>query len=93
MTLPAVWYLDREDNQVFVAISSALLGTSSTSNAGSAINKLGIVKDIKPGVSKGKQVVQVRLNINSVYYRVKLNMTRASISMFCLLYVSLCMPV
>ena len=55
MTPPAKWFLDREDDSVFVCTSAPGTGTSP-----GRIDRQGIVKDIKTGLVKGKPVLKVR---------------------------------
>lgn len=54
MTPPAKWFLDREDNSVFVCTSS------SVPDGTSRVDRQGFVRDIKIGHAKGKSVLKVR---------------------------------
>ena len=54
MTPPAKWFLDREDNSVFVCTS-----TTSIPDGTSRVDRQGFVRDIKTGFAKGKSVLKV----------------------------------
>ena len=55
MTPPAKWFLDREDDSVFVCTSAPGTATSP-----GRVDRQGIVRDIKTGLVKGKPVLKVR---------------------------------
>ena len=53
MTPPAKWFLDREDNFVFVCTSTSVPDSTNR------VDRQGFVRDIKTGLAKGKSVLKV----------------------------------